>query len=49
VSCFVGVGFIRCFYYEGLKMQLWLFECVLADWLGIFCMMRIYIEEVCSL
>jgi hypothetical protein len=37
VSHLVGVGFMR-----SLKMQLWLFECALTDWLSyVFCMMRI--------
>jgi hypothetical protein len=37
----VGVGFVRYFVMRGLEMQLWLFECALANWLSIFCMMRI--------
>jgi hypothetical protein len=37
----VGVGFMRCFVMRSLKMQLCLFECALADWLGIFCMARV--------
>jgi hypothetical protein len=36
----VGVGFIRCFVMRSLKMRLLLW-CTLADWLGIFCTMRI--------
>jgi hypothetical protein len=41
VGHLVGVGFMRRFIMRSLKMQLWLFECALADWLGIFCMVRI--------
>jgi hypothetical protein len=38
----VGVGFIRCFVMRSLKMQLWLFECALIDWLSyVFYMVRI--------
>jgi hypothetical protein len=41
VGRLVGVRFVRYFIVRSLKMQLCLFECALADWLGTFCMMRI--------
>jgi hypothetical protein len=40
VDRLVGVGFMRCFVMEGLKMQLYLW-CAFANWLDIFYMSRI--------
>jgi hypothetical protein len=50
VDRLVGVGFMKCFVVRSLKMQLWLFECTLVDWLVIFYMARIiYRRSVISL
>jgi hypothetical protein len=46
----IGMEFVRYFTMMRLKMQLWLFECVLIDWLGyVSCMACImYRERVIS-
>jgi hypothetical protein len=41
VDRLVGVWLMGYFIMRGLEMQLWLFENILADWLGIFCMAHI--------
>jgi hypothetical protein len=45
VGRLIDMGFMRCFVMRSLKMQLWLFECALADWLVIFCMARTMFGE----
>jgi hypothetical protein len=39
MSRLIGVEFIRCFVVRSLEMQLLLWY-ILANWLGVFCMMR---------
>jgi hypothetical protein len=42
----VGMRFMRCFVMRGLKMQLYFLRNALADWLGIFCMVRITFKGI---